>query len=294
MNAAPDSAAEQHQANRRGVAWMVFAMACFIVNDALVKWSSQSLPAAQLIFVRGLLACALVLAVMRGTGVAWRPPAGAGPWLPVRAGVDALATFAYLVSLFHLPLANATAINMASPLFITLFAVAWLGERVALGRWLAIGTGFAGVLMVIQPQSSGFNAYAWLCLLATGLHALRDLVTPRIPRAVASLQITLATAASVTVLAGLGSLWQGWRPMDAPQLALLAAAAVFLASGYQGVILATRQASLSVVAPFRYSALLMAVLLGWVGWGQVPDALALAGIAAVVAAGLVLLRRPGA
>lgn len=289
---AEHDAAAQHQANRHGVAWMVLAMACFIVNDALVKWVSQSLPAAQLIFVRGVAATLLVLAVMRASAVPLRPPAGAGPWLPVRAGVDALATFAYLVSLFHLPLANATAINMASPLFITLFAVAWLGERVSAGRWLAIGAGFAGVLMVIQPQASGFNAYAWLCLLATGLHALRDLATPRIPRVVPSLQITLATALAVTLMAGLGSLVQGWQPMDGRQLGLLASAAVFLAAGYQGVILATRRASLSVVAPFRYSALLMAVVLGWVGWGEVPNALALAGIAAVVAAGVVLLRRP--
>lgn len=292
MNAAPDPAAEQHQANRRGVAWMLLAMACFIANDALVKWSSQSLPAAQLIFVRGLVATTLVLVVMRATGVAWWPPRGAGPWLPVRAGVDALATFAYLLSLFQLPLANATAINMASPLFITLFAVWWLGERVSAGRWLAIVVGFAGVLMVIQPRASGFNAYAWLCLLATVLHALRDLATPRIPRTVASLQITLATAASVTLLAGLGSLWQGWQPLAPGQVGQLAAAAVFLAAGYQGVILATRKASLSLVAPFRYSALLMAVALGWLVWGEVPDALALAGIAAVVAAGVVLLRRP--
>lgn len=283
----------QHQANRRGVAWMVLAMGCFVVNDALVKWVSQSLPAAQLIFVRGVFATLLVLAVMRASGVAWAWPRGAGPWLPVRAGVDALATFTYLVSLFHLPLANATAINMASPLFITLFAVAWLGERVSAARWAALAVGFGGVLLVIRPEASGFNAYAWLCLGATALHALRDLATPRIPRSVPTLAITLATAAAVTLLAGLGSAVQGWRPLAAGQLGLLAAAAVFLAAGYQGVILATRQAQLSVVAPFRYSGLLMAVVLGWVGWGQVPDGLAWLGIGAVVAAGLVLLRRPG-
>jgi drug/metabolite transporter (DMT)-like permease len=234
-----------------------------------------------------------VLAVMRASGVAWAWPRGAGPWLPARAGLDAAATFAYLVSLFHLPLANATAINMASPLFITLFAVAWLGERVSAGRWLALAAGFAGVLLVIRPEASGFNAWAWLCLLATALHALRDLATPRIPRCVPTLAITLATALAVTVLAGLGTAVQGWRSLSAAQLGLLAAAAVFLAAGYQGVILATRQARLSVVAPFRYTGLLMAVLLGWVGWGQVPDGLAWLGIAAVVAAGLVLLRRGG-
>jgi drug/metabolite transporter (DMT)-like permease len=287
-----EDAASQHRINRHGVGWMVLAMAFFIVNDALVKWVSQSLPAAQLIFVRGLFATALVLAVMRASGVPWRAGLGAGRWLPIRAGVDALATFAYLVSLFHLPLANATAINMASPLFIALMSVAWLGQRVTAGRWLAMAVGFAGVLLVIQPDAGGFNAYAWLCLLATVLHALRDLATPRIPRQVPSLAITLATAAAVTVLAGLASLWQGWRPMTPVHYGLLAAAAVFLAAGYQGVILATRRAELSVVAPFRYSGLLIAVLIGWVVWSEVPNALGLAGIVLVMAAGLWLLRGP--
>jgi len=197
---------------------------------------------------------------------------------------------AYLAALFQLPIANATAINMATPLFITLLAVVWLGARVGPWRRLATAAGFAGVLLVIQPRADGFNVYAWLCLAATFLHALRDLVTPRIARDVPSIGVALATAAAVTVLAGALSLWQGWAPVSAGQLALLAAAAAFLAGGYHFVIGATRIGELSVVAPFRYSGLLMAVALGWLVWGDVPNALAWAGIALVVGAGLYLLR----
>ena len=103
--------------------------------------------------------------------------------------------------------------------------------------------------------------------------------------------VTLATAVMVTLMAGLLSAFEGWQPFDARQLALLAAAAVFLAGGYQLIIRATRAGDLSVVAPFRYSGLLMAVALGWVVWGEVPNALAWAGIALVVAAGGYLLRQ---
>jgi drug/metabolite transporter (DMT)-like permease len=278
------------RANRRGIRLMVAAMACFIVNDSLVKFVSQSLPAAQLIFVRGVMATALVLLVVRATGVRLAPRRLVGGWVALRATIDALATLAYLVSLFHLPIANATAINMASPLFITLLAVLWLGARVDALRWLAIGAGFAGVLLVIQPRSEAFNAYAWLCLAGTVLHALRDLVTLRIARDVPSLGVTLATAVAVTALAGLLSLVQGWGELTGRHMALLAAAAAFLAAGYHLVILATRSSDLSVVAPFRYSGLLMAVALGWVVWGDVPNGLAWAGIALVLAAGLYLVR----
>ncbi len=279
--------------NRRGIRLMVAAMACFIVNDALVKFVSQALPAGQIIFLRGLMATALVLVVVRATGVPLQPRRLASGWVAVRAGLDALATFAYLVSLFHLPIANATAINMGTPLFITLIAVLWLRHRVGPRQWLAIAAGFAGVLLVIQPRADGFNAFAWLCVGATVLNATRDLVTLRIPREMPSIGVTLATAVAVTLLAGGVSLLQGWAELTGHQLALLATSAVFLASGYQLIIRATRSGDLSVVAPFRYSGLLMAVLLGWVVWGDVPNALAWAGIALVLGAGLYLLRNEG-
>ncbi|MGL6109065.1 MAG: DMT family transporter [Rubrivivax sp.] len=284
-------AGHRHAANRRGIRLMVLSMACFIANDALVKFVSASMPAGQLIALRGLMATAVVWAVVRATGTVLRPRQLMTGWVALRAAIDAVATFAYLLSLFHLPLANATAINMATPLFITVLAVLWLGARVGPWRWLATLAGFAGVLLVIQPRAEGFNAFAWLCLFATFLHALRDLVTPRIARDVPSLGVTLATAVTVTVMAGLVTLLQGWGPVTGAQFALLAAAAVFLAGGYHFVIRATRTGDLSVVAPFRYSGLLMAVALGWAVWGDVPNPLAWSGIALVIGAGLYLLRR---
>lgn len=276
--------------NRPGIRLMVVSMACFIVNDTLVKFVSQSLPAGQLIFMRGLMATALVLAFMRVTAAPVRPATIAHRWVVVRSVLDALATLTYLVSLFNLPIANATAINMATPLVITLIAVLALGHRVGPAQWGAVALGFTGVLLVIQPRADGFNAFAWLCLGATVLHALRDLATLRIPREVPSIGVTLATAVAVTVLAGLVSLVQGWRTPTATQVGLLVAAAAFLASGYQLLIRATRSGDISVIAPFRYSGLLMAVAFGWVVWGDVPNALAWAGIALVLGAGLYLLR----
>lgn len=281
----------QQAANRRSIRLMVLAMASFVVNDALVKVVSETLPAGQLIFLRGLMATALVLVVVRASGTTLQPRRLVGGWVGARAAIDAVATVVYLVSLFHLPIANATAINMATPLMITLLAVLFLGERVTLTHSLAIVAGFLGVLMVIQPGPEGFNAYAWLCLLGTAINAVRDTITRRIPADVPSIGVTLATAVAVTTLAGAISAVEGWRPVTPREGALLACAAVFLAMGYQLIIRSTRTGDLSVSAPFRYSGLLVAVLIGWVVWGEVPNALAWAGIALLVAAGLYLLRR---
>ena len=288
------SAAASRDANRRGIAAMSLAMASFVTNDALVKAVSESLPSAQLIFIRGVFATALMLGVARFSGLFAH---GIGPLRTMllqrkmvwRACFDALATMTYLTSLFHLPIGNATAINMATPLFITLFAVVAFKERVGAGRWLAILTGFAGVLMVVQPSAAGFNAYALLCLVGTLFHASRDLITRTIDRSVPSLLITLATAVAVTLFAGALSIAQGWQPVQTRQLAQLGAASVFLSIGYYLIIVGMRNGEMSVIAPFRYTGLLFALAIGFAIWGDVPNTLAWCGIALLVGAGLYVL-----
>jgi drug/metabolite transporter (DMT)-like permease len=180
-------------ANRRGIIAMAAAMASS--SSPTTPWSRSSANRcrrAQLIFLRGVFATLLLmLAVCAGHGRAaararWRParaatagpqahPCCAPPWTPS-------ATIAYLTSLFHLPIGNATAINMATPLFITLFAVLAFKEQVGTARWLAIGVGFAGVLLIVQPAAGGLQrlgaAVRWVARL---LHAGRDLVTRIIP-----------------------------------------------------------------------------------------------------------------
>ena len=278
------------QYNRRGILTMTGAMVFFVVNDALVKWVSTDLPTPQLIFVRGVMTTALLLALAAWMGQLrlWRSALTRS--VPTRALVDSLASFTYLTAVFHMPLGNATAINLAGPLFLTMLAVFFLHERVSLGRWALILLGFAGVLLVVQPRAGEFNSYAWLCLLAAMLHAGRDFLTRLVPAQVPSLLITLSTAMMVTLLAGVWSMFEPWRAMSTTHIGQLFAAAMCLAAGYHLLTLSMRWGDMSVIGPFRYSGLLMALLLGYLMWGDVPNGLAWCGIALVVAAGLGLLQ----
>jgi drug/metabolite transporter (DMT)-like permease len=279
------------KANRRGIGFICLSMALFVVNDALVKYASETMPAAQLIFVRGVMASLLVLTIVHATGAAPRLGEVLHRWVALRALVDAVGTFLYLVALFHLPIANATAINMAAPLFIAVFAVFFLREQIGVGRWLAIVAGFGGVLLIIRPAADAFNVYAVVCLVGTVLMAVRDLLTRKIGAGVPAVVITFATAIAITLFAGAMSALQGWRTFGAFEFALLATASVFLAGGYLCLVLAMRFGELSVVGPFRYSGLLWALLIGFAVWGDVPDLLAWAGIALLIGSGLFLLHR---
>lgn len=275
--------------NGRAVATMIGGMACFVTNDALVKHVSQSMPAAQLIFLRGAMATVLVLLVAYRLGALRQAVALLQPRVALRGAVDACATMMYLLALFHLPLANATAINLAAPLFMTVFAVIFLGERAGVARWCAVALGFVGVLFVVQPSREGFNAWSLLCLAGTLFHATRDLMTRRIDSSVPSIIITLATALAVTLLSGALTLRSGWQPFGLRELTLLGVAAVFLASGYFLLVQCMRAGEVSLTAPFRYTAVLFAMLLGYAIWGEVPSGWAWIGTALLVGSGLHML-----
>jgi drug/metabolite transporter (DMT)-like permease len=274
------------KANRRGILFMCAAMGCFVVNDSLVKYASQSMPASQLIFVRGIMATLLVLLIVRATGAASRTRAMVRGWVAVRAWIDAFGTFIYLVALFHLPIVNATAIMMTSPLIIAMLAAFFMGERVGPSRWAAIVLGFLGVLLIIQPRAEGFNAYSLVCLFGTLLMSVRDLLTRRVPAGVPSTVVTLATAFAVTLLSGGASLIEGWGPFGLFEFALLAAASVFLAGGYYGIVVGMRHGEMSVIGPFRYSGLIWAMLIGFLVWGDLPNLLAWIGIGLLTGSGL--------
>ena len=122
------------------------------------------------------------------------------------------------------------------------------------------------------------------------LLAVRDLVTRRVHAGVPSILITLSNTVAVTLLAGALSLFEGWRAFSAFEVGLLAVAAVFLSTAYYLIVVSTRRGDLSLIAPFRYTALLFATVAGFVVWGDMPNALAWGGIALVIASGIYVLR----
>lgn len=277
--------------NRRGILAMSAAMSLFVVNDALIKQASDGIPAFQAICLRALFAAVWIGLVLGATGQ-WRQMRGlASRPIAFRAGMDVLGTVGYLLALFHIPLTDATAINLSVPLMLTAMAVLLLREDVRWQRWAAVIAGFGGVLLVIQPSPGDMNAWAWLAFAATCVHAVRDLSTRWVPRGIPSTVVTFSTAAAVTLVTGVVVLVQGWQTVSARDLGLVLGASAFLAGGYYLLVVALRTGEISVVGSFRYSALVWAMLLGFVLWGEVPGALALVGIAVIVGSGLYLARR---
>ncbi|MCV0396646.1 MAG: DMT family transporter [Rhizobiaceae bacterium] len=278
--------------NLRGAVFMSVSMAGFTANDAITKVVSSSMNMGQVMLLRGLFASALILALAWHRGALIPVRTVASPFVFLRVVGEVCATVFFLVALANMPLANISAVLQALPLAVTMGAALVYGEPVGWRRWLAIAAGFAGVLIIVRPGFEGFNAYSISALICVFFCTVRDLSTKRVPREIPSLFLSSATAIAVTIMGGVLVVpFGGWSPVAATDLALLAAAAVLLLFGYQFIILAMRDGEISFIAPFRYTALLWAIGLGVVVFGELPDAAMIAGATVIVASGLYALYR---
>jgi len=279
-------------ANARAALLMMASMAAFTLNDACIKLAGGALPLFQLVTLRGLLASVLIFALARSLGsLRFRLPARDWGIIALRAASEVAATYFFLTALMHLPLPNVTAVLQVLPLTVTLGAALFFGERVGWRRMLAIGVGFTGMLLIVRPGPDGFNLYAGYALAAVAAVTCRDLVTRRMSAAVPSMTVTLVSSLSVLVFAAIASLTTPWHPVSATDAGLIVLSAVFIIGGYLFSVMVMRSGDVAASAPFRYSGLIWALILGWLVFGDWPDPITLLGAGIVVASGLFALWR---
>lgn len=267
---------------------MMVSMAAFVVNDAMMKSLSGEVPLFQAIFLRGVFATLLVVALAARAGVIrWSALAPVDrPVALIRVCAEIGVTSCFLQALFNMPIANATAILQCAPFALTFAAAVFLREKVGWRRWTAVMVGFAGVMMIVRPGGADFNSASYYALGAVCFLVVRDLATRRLSPATPSLFITMMTAVAITCLGGAVTLTQDWSPVDTPTLAHLALSACFLFCGYLFSVMTMRVGEMSFIAPFRYTILIWALLLGLFVFDEVPSIWSILGACIVVGAGL--------
>jgi drug/metabolite transporter (DMT)-like permease len=274
-----------------GSFYMMLAMALYVCNDSIVKLASADLPLSTIIFVRGLFAVVMVLVVVMITGHigSWRTMFSKQVLL--RASLDTVSTFTFLTALFHLSIAVATSILQIIPLVVVVFGVVFLKEHIGWRRIAAIATGFVGVLMIIQPGSADFSVYSLLALATVFLVAFRDTVTRSIPVETPSLIVTLSNVTAVTIFGAFYTAFEGLAALTVLHITMLGVAAAFLVAATLVAILTMRVADISTTAPFRYSAILWSLLAAFFVFGDLPDEIAIIGIALIAISGVYTLQR---
>jgi len=280
-------------ANMRGAMLMTASMAAFTVNDAFVKLLGDHLPFFQFLVIRSMGAAILLFLLAWRSGALVWPKNRSDRWLiAIRTPAEMVAAYFFLTALIHMPLANVTAILQALPLTVALGAAVVLKEPVGWRRFMAIGIGFIGVFLIIRPGVDGYSIYSIYALLAVVAVTVRDLAARRLSKDVPSVTVALfaviAILAFATVGAAVGPKWEPILPTD---WIWLGGSILTIIGGYLFSVSAMRQGEIGFVAPFRYTSLIVALILGLLVFGDWPDQITLLGAAIVVATGLFTLWR---
>lgn len=273
--------------NTRGALLMTASMAGFTFNDVFMKAASDEVPLMQALFLRGIVTTALIFAM----AVAFRQlrfdlPKRDWGLIGLRTLAEISAAYFFITALFNMPIANVTAILQALPLTVTLAGAVLLGEAVGWRRMAAILIGLVGVMLIVRPGPDGFNTYALYALVAVLAITMRDVVTRKMTAQVPSLTVALSAAAGIGLFGLVGTLAQPWAPMSPLAYGQLLGAALCIIVGYLASVMVMRVGEIGFIAPFRYTGLIWALILGFFIFDEWPDTLTLLGASIVVATGI--------
>lgn len=271
----------------RGILLVLAAVCVFSCMDATAKYLAARHPLPMLVWARYTVHFLLMVVFLapshRGALLATRRL----PAQLVRAVLLLGVTGCVIAALRVLPLAEATALGYTSPLLAALLAGPWLGEKLDGRRWLALGAGFLGVLVIARPGGALLGVGVLYALAGATCYAVYQVMTRQLSASENSLTLLFYTALVGTLLSSLGLPWIGLGTLPSGvDLLLTLSLGVMGGLGHYLLIRAFHHAPVGTLGPFLYAQLLWAMLVGWLVFGQLPDAWSLLGMAIIVASGL--------
>lgn len=275
----------------RAIVWMLAAVAFFSCMDAGMKMLSSSYPTLQVTMLRGAASLPFVLVWVLAT-------AGPRSIIPVRWGLHLLRGVlgmvmigCFVYALRTLSLSTAYTIYFVAPLLVAALSVPLLGEHVGPRRWVAIGIGLIGVLVVLRPGVDGFISFPGLMvLLAATAYAIAAVTVSLLTRTDTPQSMVVWFLLIMAIGAGLLALPQ-WQPLQWKHVALIAGMGLAGALGQIALTRAFQLGQASMIAPLEYTGLVWVI--GWdvLLWQKLPDRWTWIGAGIIVASGLYLLHR---
>jgi len=284
---------------------ILFAMTIIGLIDNYVRLIAEDAGLFQFHFLRGVMAIPMILAAAWWFGMTVRPKRiGA---VALRSLATTVSMFLYFGSLAIVPVANAGAGLFTSPIFVLLISALVLRQPVGLFRILAVGVGFAGVLLVLRPGGEGVSFTSAMPVLAGAFYAVGAVMTRRICAGESTMAILLGMFVTMTLAGGVGlavltwSGWgggveagffaMGWQPPTPRFWMLTLVQAVGSLIAVYCITRAYLIAEAAFVGVFEYMFLLTAGFWGWLLWRQLPDLVTTIGIVLIVCAGAVIVLR---
>ena len=276
--------------NLRAILAMVVSMGSFVASDSCMKLALPHAPLFELMLMRGLVSLAVCLGLILAMGQQSSIHRMFDKWLVARGVLETVANLSFIFALGFIAIADLTAIVQTCPLFVLLGAWAFRGERLGGQRLFLILLGIAGAMLVAQPGTGAVSPLTSLAFLTAIASAVRDLLTPNVPRGMPPLVAALTVIVVLTLTGLLGML-----TLETPivpgsrEILLMVVSGTMAVSGHLLLYLTYRMGEARTVAPFMYTLTIWAVLSGLAVFGEIPNRLAIAGMVLVALAGLAII-----
>ena len=265
----------------------MLAELCFVGMGSLVKLLSDSLPSQNVVFFRNLFGLLVLLPLIFKVGVkTLKTNSIHWHFLRSLAGVSAMYCFFYALS--ELPLADAMLLKISAPLFIPIIAFVWLSEHISLRVIMAIMVGFLGVILVLKPTGT-IHIASLVGLLGGALAALAKVTIRRMSDTEPTSRIVFYFGLISLIVSAIPLFWFWQNPSIKEWIVLL----LLGTFGTVGQLLLTKSyilAPASRIAPFTYSSILFAAIIGWLFWGELVTLITISGALLIIVAGVIILR----
>ena len=290
----------------------LFAGVAFSVNDIAIKYFTESMPLHEVVLFRAIVALIFTLTIFLPFEGGWVALKTRRPLLHVMSGFClVLANLCFFSALATIQLANAAAIFFIAPLIITALSATILKEKVGVRRWSALIVGITGVLLIIKPGSIDFEWAILLPLFAALTYSIKNIITRNMglteTAVTMSFYLHLTFIASSTLMGlffgngkfnesedpALQFIFRAWIIPSQEMIWVILLAGISSALGGYFISQAYRHSSASLVAPFEYTTLPLAVFWGYFLWNELPDSFSAVGIILIMASGIFVAFREG-
>lgn len=272
--------------NTKGAFLISLAAACYVMSDIFMKFLSSEISIFQITFLRGLLVTFFLFSYCYISKASflireWKDRFVIG----IRSILEVIMTYTFLAALFNMNVANANAILQLIPLMVLLGSFAFLRQSPKTHEWIAVLVGCLGAVIIIRPGALDFNFFTIHALVAVFCLAARDLLTVRLNKKIPSNIVAFYSALMLT----LASFLLSKEPVhfgDLSNSLFILYTAIFVSIGYIASVAAMRFGDVTFVSPFRYTALLWAMAMGFIFFQEIPKFTTLLGGLIIILAGI--------
>lgn len=295
--------------NSRGIIAVLVGVLFFSIHDNVIRLLGGDYSVMEIMFFRSLFAIPVMLLILKMETGLWTPKFKSPRLMFLRGFIHCCCYISFYMSIVSLPLATATTIFFIAPILVTVISVFLFKEKVGPRRWVAVISGFAGVMIIVDPVAGIDDPAIYFALFSAISYSVSVIITRHIGKEQGAVSMALSSMLIFFLVSGLCGLifgdggvaysghpgleflLRGWTVPSTHDLLLLLACSLLGSIGLYGLIQAYRFAEVSFIVPFEYLAMPLAVLWGYLFWGEVPPVTTYLGIALIIGSGLYVLHR---